>query len=93
MRKKTKLQTSEFLGSKHIKRYSNQNGMVLALKNHTEHNFDCMIFYFYTIKIMFCGQRSLAGPGPWGRRESDTTKATKHTSIQNTEFRNKPKHI
>ena len=25
------------------------------------------------------GQRSLAGHGPWGHRESDTTEATKHT--------------
>ena len=26
------------------------------------------------------GQRSLAGHGPWGRKESDTTEVTKHAS-------------
>ena len=28
------------------------------------------------------GQRSLAGHGPWGRRESDTTEATKHAQVE-----------
>ena len=27
------------------------------------------------------GQRSLAGYGPWGRRESDTTEATKQQQV------------
>ena len=27
------------------------------------------------------GQRSLAGYSPWGRKESDMTKATEHTAI------------
>jgi len=30
------------------------------------------------------GQRSLAGYNPWGRKKSDTTEATKHTSAQHT---------
>ena len=28
------------------------------------------------------GQRNLAGHGPWGRRESDTTEVTKHACTQ-----------
>ena len=29
----------------------------------------------------FHGQRSLAGYGPWGHKESDTTKVTEHTQV------------
>ena len=29
-----------------------------------------------------CGWRSLAGYSPWGRKESDTTEATEHSTAQ-----------
>ena len=35
------------------------------------------------------GQSSLAGHGPWGHRESDTTDVTKHTSPHQTHLKSR----
>ena len=37
-------------------------------------------------------QRRLAGHGPWGRRESDTTEVTKHACTSKTDIGKKKGH-